>query len=205
MTLEELLQALIDAGAIIGLNLGGGGSLDTGLLGSVGGSTGTVSINGEAVRDTFQNNGELADILRFWRPQKNAPASDAERGLIAVSTALRDSNVDAISLTSGAFEIVYRSKGYLLMVIPWSFPVRVTVVPDAATASERVTIKLPWYRFFVRKFFTTDALLRELDAIVLGSKPEEGDVIAEVFEAVSNHLKKKVGTISDSIYLGTSQ
>lgn len=205
-TLEELLQALIDAGAILGLNISGsGGTFDSGTLGTIGGSAGIVSISGDAVREAFQEGGELADILRFWRPQKNAPGSAAERGLIAASTALRDANVESVSLADAKFEIVYRSRGYLLIVIPWSFPVTVEIEPEASSPETRVKITLPWYRFFVRKFFTTTALSRELNDVVVSSTPSEGDVVSSVFQAVSEYLKKKVGTIADSIYLGTPQ
>ena len=218
-TEEDLINLLIAGGALSGVESGGtaeeAGASDSsaGALGA-GGSLGgfgsdsvlSVTVSGSKVREALRGKYDLQDILESWRSKASGKFGAREYGLIAASTALRDGNVEAVSFTASAFELTYRSRGYLLAIIPWSFPVRATIVPEAASATERVKLKLPWYRFFVRKFFTTDGLIRDIDAIVTqtvaAGSGEKGGT-ARVFEAVSDFLRRKVGTIQDSILLGT--
>ena len=124
---------------------------------------------------------------------------------MAASTALRDSNVEAVSFTASAFEITYRSRGYLLGVIPWSLPVRVHIVAEAPALEERVQIRLPWYRFFIRKFFTVQNLRNEIDTVITTAKDmnTEEDATPALFRALSEYLKREVGTVQDSILLGS--
>jgi len=230
ITQEDLVQALVIGGAITGISgdsssqqgsegagasgSAGGtdGSSNSAASGSVPGSSGSASmivhVIASKVRDALKDNADLQTMLQYWkRGTRTGPFSSDEYGLIAASTALRDSNVQEVTFTASKFEIVYRSRGYLLVVIPWSFPVRVSIVPDAVSLAERVDIKLPWYRFFVRKFFTNDSLTTDIDAVITETKKGNTDASADgtaiVFDAVSRFLKKKVGTIQDSIILGT--
>ncbi|MFZ2555584.1 MAG: hypothetical protein WAZ27_04660 [Minisyncoccia bacterium] len=207
--LQELITLLTEAGALLGGMSNGGGSGSSG-LGSVGGSSGgageSIRVIGAKVRDAFQNNFDLKELLQYWKRGSGEPSAN-EYGLIAASTAIRDSNVQEVSFTAEKFEIVYRSRGYLLIVIPWSFSVRVGVVPDASVRDERIQVKLPWYSFFVRKFFTTNGLKQDIDEVIEKTKsdnPRAVDGTALVFEAVALFLKNKVGTVSDSVILGTN-
>jgi hypothetical protein len=234
-TESDIIQLLINGGAITGAGRGSssagsgdgasgdvsgsvaaGGSGTTGSSGSAasrgtvsGGGSGSLSVRVVAskVRDALKDNVDLKTLLQYWKraPKAGAFTSD-EYGLIAASTALRDSNVQEVTFTASKFEIVYRSRGYLIGLFPWSFPVRVAIVPDASSPAERVNIKLPWYRFFIRKFFTNDSLVADIDAVIAKTKKENTDPDADgkaiVFDAVSLFLKTKVGTVGDSVILG---
>ena len=218
VTEDDVIETLIESGALSGIDSGslgsvsgsgagsGGSGSTAGSGGSIGGSL-NVRIVGAKVRSALQGNLDLKELLQYWkRGTSGGSATAREYGLIAASTALRDSNVQEVSFTASKFEIVYRSRGYLLAIIPWSFPVRVAVVPEAASSADRVQVRLPWYRFFVRKFFTASGLVRDVDAVVQKAKADNADLDVDgkavVFDAVSIFLKKKVGTIEDSLILG---
>lgn len=221
-TEEELIELLLSEGALEGV-LGsgsgdsegadasgsGGGAFDAdSSLGGFGaGSVLSVSVSGSKVRDALRGKYDLQDILDGWRGKAGKKYGAREYGLMAASTALRDGNVEAVLFTASAFEITYRSRGYLLAVIPWSFPVRVSIVPEAQALEERVKVKLPWYRFFVREFFTADGLRREIDDAIAAARKAniatDTDGTALLFGTVSDFLKRKVGTIQESILLGT--
>jgi hypothetical protein len=198
---ENVLDALIQSGALSGIGGPGSGSG----AGTGAGSAFSIRIIGAKVRQALSADIDLQEILTYWRKGKGK-ASDADLGLIAASTALRDSNVQEVSFTASSFEIVYRSRGYLLAVLPWSFPVRLTVVPEAPVVEERVRVKLPWYRFFVRKFFTVGGLQRDIDELLTKTKNENTDSDIDgtplLFAATTDFLRRKVGTVADSVLLG---
>lgn len=201
---SAVIEALIAGGALSGVASGASGGADSGAGVSASGLR--IRVVGSRVREALSGNLDLIEFLTYWRKGKGK-AADAELGLIAASTALRDSNMQEVLFTASSFEIVYRSRGYLLGVLPWSFPVRLTIVPDAPVIEERVRVKLPWYRFFVRKFFTVGGLQRDIDELLASTKAGniDGDLDSTVllFEATADFLRKKVGTVADSVLLGT--
>ncbi|MDP3646018.1 MAG: hypothetical protein Q8R25_02945 [bacterium] len=164
-----------------------------------------VTVEGSRVREILSGKYELREILSLWRSKKTGNLNSRGLGLVGASKAIADNNIDTIRFRADAFQITYRSRGYLFAIFPKSFPVRVTVVPEASDG--RVKVKLPWYRFFVREFFTAKSLTAEIDAVVVAeikrSGGGENDIRTVLLDAVAGFLKKKVGTITDSIYLGT--
>lgn len=203
---STVIEALIQAGALSGIQNGASGS---GSGASTASGTGfSIRIIGSKVREALSADIDLREIFSYWR-KGVGKASESELGLIAASTALRDSNVQEVAFTASSFEIVYRSRGYLLAIIPWSFPVRVMVIPSAPTLEERVSVKLPWYRFFVRKFFTVPRLQKDIDELLTKTKEENTnsdiDETMLLFEATSAFLRAKVGTVADSLLLGAPQ
>lgn len=200
----SVVEALIQAGALSGVNGSGG----EGSSNETSAASFSVRIIGEKVRQALYADIDLREILTYWRKGKGK-ASGSELGLIAASTALRDSNVQEVAFTASSYEIVYRSRGYLLAIIPWSFPVRVMVIPSAPTIDERVSVKLPWYRFFVRKFFTVNGLQKDIDQLLTKTKNEITDSDIDetmlLFEATAEFLRTKVGTVADSVLLGEPQ
>jgi hypothetical protein len=124
-----------------------------------------------------------------------------------MGAALSDRNIDSVSFTGDSFEIRYRSRGYLFSFIPMSFPVRVTVALEAS--SSRAIVRLPWYRFFVREFFTAKKLAEEVDAVVVreieSNLSTDVDIRVKVFDAVAKYLRGKVGTIADTVNAGAQQ
>jgi|GEM_PF-364067 len=198
-TEDDALDFLIEEEIVVGAGLGGGGGENgTGSGGGVG-TSGGVSVSGGKIRQVLRNSYNLKEILFGWNSSKSTGDKERDRGLMAASTAVRDSNVDSVALSSTAFSLTYRSRGYLLSVIPVSFPVHVAVVPAALSASERVTVQLPWYRFFVRKFFTKEGLVNDVDAVIQTELQveSEADVSSRLLEAVTDFLRRKIGTISD--------
>ncbi len=212
---NEAFSVLVAGGAISGSSLESGSLLffENSVLGGSGGgvgggiSFGSLIIDGSRVREAISEIIDLDDLLQNWRAGKTGALTARGYGIVAASTALRDSNVQTISFTADTFEIIYRSRGYLLSLFPMTFPVRIAVVPEAS--SNRVTVRLPWYRFFVREFFTIPVLTADIEAVVSASikantKPGS-DLKAVIFEAVADHLRRKVGTISNTVFLGSSE
>ncbi|MFZ2886903.1 MAG: hypothetical protein WA021_03735 [Minisyncoccia bacterium] len=196
---EDVLETLLSNGAIDGLSSFG----DDSILGNGPGS-GAFTINGQKVREVLNGRTDLQDILSNWKNLRTTQGLAREYGLIAASTALSDANVEEISFSADAFEIKYRSRGYLLAVIPWTFPVRVTVIPQALEGS-RAKVQLPWYRFFVREFFTVRGLTTDVENTLKAAVAEAGaaeDERAILFNAVASLLRQKVGTVGDSVILG---
>ena len=204
---DDLIETLIDDGAIEGL-IGGAGNSDA----ASGFSSGSVvTIVGAKVREALSGRSDLRDVLSSWKSLRAARGDSTgqrgarEYGLVAASTALSDTNIDTVSFSASTFEIVYRSRGYLIGIFPWSFPVRIEVVPQAPEGN-RVTINLPWYRFFVREFFTVAKLSADIETALqtaAANAAADEDQSALLFGAVAQLLRQKVGTISDSVLLGT--
>ncbi len=197
---ETVWNALLTGGALFG-SFGEGGVLGSGGIDFEGGF---VRIVASRVRDIFRENSTFSEFLTFWK--RGNGASARERGLIAASTAVRDSNFEEATLSATRVDIVYRSRGYLLGFLPWSFPVRVSIIPAAPTLEERVSVKLPWYRWFLRTFFSRANLAEEIDeAIQTAYKAADpnDDLATVTFEAATDFLRKKVGTISDTILRGS--
>jgi uncharacterized membrane protein YgcG len=196
---EDLVDSLVSAGIITGSGAVSGSSLFEDSI--VGGGAGSVTIDGEGVRNYFRGKYDLQELLLGWRAGTDARLSARGLGYIAASTALRDRNVDGVSFTADRFDIRYRSRGYLLAIIPITFPVRVSVVPEAAAG--RVTVQLPWYRFFVREFFTARGLADDIDAVIgaeVGKNTAtDADLKAALFLAVADYLRTKVGTVAGTV------
>ena len=165
-----------------------------------------TTINAAKLREALRGKDSFRDILEDYRSGYRAGAyrmvSARDIGLMGASTVLGDINIDELTFGTTQFEMVYRSRGYLLGFIPKTFPVRIAVSPQASISQERVVLTLPWYRFLLRKLFNTSVLAREIEAIVTADVRLEHDTPADVqirlFEAVSLALKQKIGAIGIS-------
>lgn len=196
---EELFDTLVGEGIISGPGaLSGSSIFEESLVGAEGG---TVRIDGDGVRRYFRGKYDLQELLLGWRAGSDARLSARGLGYVAASTALRDRNVDSVAFSADSFEIRYRSRGYLLSIIPITFPVYVSVFPEFS--SGRVTVTLPWYRFFVREFFTARGLAEDVDAVLQAEIEKNtvtnADMKAVLFAAVAEYLRTKVGTVSDTL------
>jgi len=194
---SEILDLLVTSGALSGVSLL---DIEAGALGSFPSSS--ISIVGDLVRELFSGRSDLREVLENWRLSRTGAAGAREFGLIAASTALSDVNVEGITFSSTAFEISYRSRGYLFGVIPWTFPVRVVVIPQAPEG-QRASVKLPWYHLFVREFFTRAGLVADIEeklkaAAAAAAAAENQNAI--LFEAIARLLRERIGTISGSVY-----
>jgi hypothetical protein len=89
-----------------------------------------------------------------------------------------------------------------LAFVPVSFPVRISVNPNAATLAERVTVKFPWYSFFLRKFVSKSALIADIDAIITKDADpaiDRSQLQAKIFTDVSIMLQSRVDTVEESV------
>ena len=208
---KDLVTILLESGGILGISTLPGseaGPIDFAQFDSGGF---IVVVDGQKVRDAFGNDIDASKILSFW---KN-PAERKKRGgklstgeyyaLLAATIAEEDGRLDRAAFKAGEFEITYRSRGALFAFIPFSFPVRVTVRSHEKNAERRVEVRLPWYRLFVREFFTPESLEGEIDVLVQDEmKRHQANTVetqALLFAAVAEFLKQKVRTISDTIVL----
>ena len=85
-----------------------------------------------------------------------------------------------------------------------TFPVRIDVVPQAPEG-QRASVKLPWYNFFVREFFTRASLAADIEGALKAAAAEAAaaeDQNAYLFEAVARLLRSRVGTLSESVLPG---
>lgn len=193
---SEILDLLVTSGALSGISLL---DIEGSSLGSFPG--GSISIVGDLVRELFSGRSDLRDVLENWRLSRTGAAGAREFGLIAASTVLSDANVEGITFSSTAFGISYRSRGYLLGIIPWTFPVSVTVIPQAPEG-QRATVKLPWYNFFVREFFTRAGLAADIEETLKAAAADAAaaeDQNAILFEAVARLLRERIGTVAGSV------
>lgn len=110
---------------------------------------------------------------------KGAHLTNNDLGLIAASTALRDPSLESASIVGGEFDITYRAPAFLLGFVPIAMPVKIHVNPAAASIEARVSVKLPWYQFFVRKIISRAQIVNAIDGIII-TNPEvpDEDIVA---------------------------
>ncbi len=206
---EDVIDLLLGSGAISGVESlpGTGGVVD---FSSYGSSGFRIVVDGKKVRDLFGNSVSVKEVLQLWRTsserQKRGKSITTGQyyALIAATLAEDDTRLDRAEFTDVYLELTYQSRGALLWVVPWAFPVRVTIQMDAQ-AEERVSVKFPWYHWFVREYFSRDSLAAEVRDLVAAEEAlaSDGETLQiRLFVALTNFLKQKVRTISDSVILG---
>ncbi len=209
-TEEELIDLLTTQGTVTVV----GGPIEEEGVGSGGGF---VTVDGAKVRASAKNDPDIDKVLKYWRGLgKTKDGAARTKGrlttgeyylLVAAELASGDEQLERATLEASRFKITYRSRGVLFAFIPISFPVRIEVTGAATSAYDRVKVHLPWYRFFIRKYFSAKSLADEVDVVVAkklaGLDPDATDVQAVLFTTVADFLKQKVRTISDSILLAT--
>lgn len=192
----SLLDALVTSGGLSGSSFVSSDDAASSALGS-----GGVYIDGVKVRAALQGKGILRVTLRAYGAGGGA-LSNADLGLIGASTMLKNPSLESAFISLTRFDIMYRSQGYLLAFLPVSFPVRISVNPAGASLAERVTIKFPWYSFFLRKFVTKPGLVRDIDAILTKEADPSADrsqLQAKLFIDVSLMLQSRVDTVEESV------
>lgn len=204
---DQLYELLLAAGAISGAE---GNGLNTGSAAGEAGQSavaGSITIDAAKLRSALRENSSFRQILEdFGARARNGGyqrgLSQRDFGLLAAFTVLEDASIEELTFGATRFGLVYRSRGYLLGFIPKTFSVRIAVNPQTSVVNERVVLNLPWYRFFLRKLFDTQSLVREIEAVVSSDKAIEGDIASDVqarlFEAVSLLLQEKIGTVTVS-------
>lgn len=192
---DSLLNTLISSGAVSGAGIGVSGQVS----GSSGASDG-IFIDGAKVRAALSGKGILRVTLRAYRA--GGVLSNSDLGLIGASTILKNPALESAFISLTRFDITYRSQGYLLGFLPVSFPVKISVNPAGATVAERVTIKFPWYSFFLRKFVSKPGLANDIDAIITKDADPSVDrsqVQVQIFTDVSVMLQSRVDSVEESV------
>ena len=206
---EQLLQSLSGNGGLHtstptdGANSGG----TPGGLGQAS-QRGTISISGGSVRSALAGSGASRAALRTLNAafsssvihlRAGTSVTDADVGLVAASTAIKDANIMSAAIAAGQFDLVYRFNAYLFAFVPISFPARIRANPDAADAVGRVTVRYPWYSFVVRKPASKASLTQLIDAALIGASalaPEGEDSRtreARILVAITNALAARYG------------
>jgi hypothetical protein len=207
---DDVIETLINSGAASGAGIAAGNETS---------ARARVSVSGSKVREILRASSDVGQVLDYWKGLKgkrNQPGRESGKmtpgeyySLVAATLAGEDGRLDEAAFEAGRFEITYRSRGALLWLIPFSFPVRVTVTPLAAE-NARTKVALPWYHWFVNEYFTRDSLAGEIEAVlkVQLARPElaeaaEEEVNADLFAAVAEFLRGKVRTITNSVISGS--
>lgn len=208
---EDILELLEESGAVSGVaSLSGSPDqpIDFESYGSVGFR---IVIDGARVRGIFGNSVSVQDVLAMWKTsaerQKRGKSVTTGQyyALIAATLAEDDARLDRAEFTNVHLEITYRSRGALFYIIPWSFPVTVSIAMDPKK-SERVSVGFPWYHWFLREYFTRESLAQEVGGVIAQEEAKSGDpetMQVRLFISLAGFLKQKVRTISDSIILGS--
>jgi hypothetical protein len=209
---EDIVELLTGGGAISGVE-SLPGQLDQAIDFENYSSGGfRIVVDGRKVRDLFGNSVSVREVLALWKTsterQKRGKSNNISTGqyyaLIAATLAEDDARIDRAEFTHLRFEITYRSRGAMLFLIPWSFPVRVAV--DMAPGDDRVTVRFPWYHWFLREYFTRDSLAAEVRDVIVAEEAKGGEsttLQVRLFVALSGFFKQKVRTVSDSVLLGS--
>jgi len=208
---EDILTLLEEGGAVSGV-ASLPGSLDEAIdFENYAGGGFRIVVDGAKVRGLFGRSVSVDEILGLWKTssERQKRGKNISTGqyyaLIAATLAEDDVRLARAEFTNVYLEVTYRSRGAMLWVIPWSFPVRVMVAMDPKK-EERVTVRFPWYHWFVREYFTRESLAAEVRDVILAEEAKAGDketLQVRLFVALSAFLKQKVRTISDSIILGS--
>ena len=185
---EDIIRALLGNQALL---LGGGASDDEN-----GGGGYSVTISGAKTRAALRARGISG--LSVLEELSSRFLSQKDFALVATSRILQNKQIEEVILSLDIITLSYRAEGRLLAFIPWEFPVRVTINPNAATPETRVIITLPWYRFFLQTFFTRSELVGELNAAIDKIKLEEThsiDAKTKLFTAVTDAIAARFDTV----------
>ncbi|PIR83648.1 hypothetical protein COU18_03120 [Candidatus Kaiserbacteria bacterium CG10_big_fil_rev_8_21_14_0_10_51_14] len=204
---SALFELLVAEGAV------SGGALQSGASNSGTGSgapstnehasgSSETTVNAAKLRAAIRGKSSLRDLLDTYSSGYRTGTyrlSGRGLGLLGASAVMEDANIDELTFGATKFEMVYRSRGYVLGFIPKTFPLRIAVNPQASITSDRVVLTLPWYRFILRKLFKISTLRAEIDSLVIGDVAQDGDTPADVqarlFDSISFSLQQKVGAI----------
>lgn len=134
------------------------------ISGSSYGGEHTVRLNGKKAREALKARGitKISIVNRFT----SKFLTKKDFALMAVSNILENENIEEVILSLNTVELTYRSEGRLFAAFPMAFPISVTVNPYATTPESRVSVKFPWYSFFMQKFVSKNGLVRDINAAI---------------------------------------
>ncbi len=197
----DIVESLQESGAI------SNPSTSLGVPNSGGQSSEGVFISGGRTREVLSSAGISKITIRGWDPLtkrfitvedgKVPPGgsplarTNAEVGLVAASAAMDDFHLGQILIDGHTVDLEYRTSGRILLFIPKTFTMYVHVDASAATPETRVSLKYPWYRWFMWLTVPQKEIRRVLEEAIInvGSSESDQDQGARLFVAVSSALK----------------
>ena len=188
---EDLLSTLFGHQAVsFGLNGGSSG----------GGDWGTITISGAKARAALLTRGvsrlSISDLLnsRFFTRE--------DFTLVAASKILENKSIEEVILTLDTLSLTYRSEGRLFAVFPFSYPIKLTINPNADTREKRILVKFPWYRFFLQTFVSRSELQAQIDGAiteVLLEAETGADVKTKILIAVTEKIQSRFDTVEGTL------
>ena len=165
VTGEDILNSLFGNQAL-SISGGSGGS---------GGGDYSIRLNGKKAREALKARGisKLSVQNRFT----SKFLSKKDFALSAASRILENENIEEVILSLNIVQLTYRSQGRLFAVFPFAFPVTVAVNPYGETPETRVSVKFPWYSFFLQKYVSKAVLIRDINAAIQEADITEVDSI----------------------------
>ncbi len=155
--------------------------------------------------------------VRGWNPKKkeeiighpeNVKTSE-DLKVYVEAVALNDEALKDIRIKKDLIEVDSREEGKLFWFIPVAMTSTIVVKYDLSdSTADPVSVRLPWWRIFVKKSYGSDDLDMELSASLSASteqKVDNSDVpvvttqIVHALHSVSNVLKTKHDTVKNSI------
>lgn len=196
---ENLYNSILESGGFSG----GSGAQSVG--GSNSGNSG-IFINGEVSRSALRQLGiqklSIRGLAGSSGTKKARALTSEEMGIVAASKVLDDENIESAYIALDTLEISYRSLGRLFGVIPLPFTLKITIEPESLVQSERVRLKYPWYKFFLRTYVSQSDLRAEIDNAIAAARSSvtsgefASDAQAALFVAVSEILKARSDAVA---------
>jgi hypothetical protein len=196
---SDILGTLIGNQAVSISGGGGSGLPDQG--------GGTVLIHASLVRAALHARGIGAFLIPGFDTSKGispfgrflALKTNEDFALVAASTALKDGRIEDITLAAGTLHISYRARGNLFAFIPVTYRIVIEAKPDPAPGT--VTVKFPWYKFFLRTYVSKKDIEADVGSTISSVSTEGGtlDERARLLNDVSAKLSARFDTVEGSI------
>lgn len=199
---KDTATSLVDSSDILVVLLGNQAFVSAGSGSSfVSGGGGDIRIYADRVRDALHARNiaafsvpDTAFVLSSVR-EVGTRLTQSDFVLFASSAILKDEYVQDIVFFEGMLTTEYRALGRLFGVIPLWYRLRVVV--DIGEGEIRsVSVKFPWYVFFLSTGVSRASLERELRLEIdtrVGDHQEEFDIATRAFTAVVEVLRLRVG------------
>lgn len=188
---EEVLTALVGNQAV---TTGGASGAGTGGVLS-------IKIHADRVREAFNARNiavltlpSIEGAVRQAR-QQGTGLTRNDFALFASAAVLQDDNVRDVAYDAGVLTTEYRALGRLFGVIPTWYTLRISITVSETGASD-VSVRFPWYKFFLATGVSRSTLEQELSNQVTArvqTGAGEFDVATQVFAAMAEVLRLRVG------------
>lgn len=186
-------------------------SLGSGTGAGLVGGGGIITISGSRLRAALIEKGIKLITVLGWdfddayytddsdQYEREAGVTTEDVAVIAAAAVFRDQNIEEVTLSETHLGITYRTKGWLIGLIPIQFTVRLSINAAGTTDAERVQVSYPWYRFFTWLSVSPNALAANINAAIIGNQAaglNGAEVQARLFTQVTNILRATGAKVS---------